>query len=94
MIKKVKDLIEALQQFDPSAEVVVTWECQTTELEVYKAADGRVMIDSDGGYYKVRWQELKCEVCGCAAVNAPFKGKPICYEHWNTFNPLTKVVAT
>ncbi len=81
----VKDLIEALQQFDPSAEIAATWEGQIKELEVYKAADGQVLIDADNGYYRVRFQELKCEVCGCAAVGAPYKEKSVCYKHWKTF---------
>lgn len=53
--------------------------------DVYQAADGRVMIDADNNRYKIRWQELKCEVCGVLAENAPFKDKPVCYNHWFTF---------
>ncbi len=81
----VKDLIEALQQFDPSAEVVGTWEGIITEIEVYEAADGRVMVDEDCGRYRVRWQGLKCEVCGCEAIGTPYKEKSVCYKHWKTF---------
>ena len=85
MIERVQDLIESLQQFNPLARVVAIWEGQITELEVYEAADGRVMIDVDGGTYRVQLQELKCEVCGCEAVGTPFKEKPVCYEHRDTF---------
>jgi hypothetical protein len=85
MIMRVEDLILALQQFDPTAKVIGTWEGVTRELEVYAAADGRVMVDADNGMYRIRWQELKCEVCGKRAMNAPFKEKPVCYNHWKEF---------
>lgn len=81
----VQDLITELQQFDPAAEVIGTWEGVTAELEVYTAADGRIMVDADGGHYKERWQDLKCEVCGKSAMGNPFKGKPVCYHRWKEF---------
>lgn len=81
MIKmKVHELVATLQSYDPSAEIIATWEGITQPIDVYQAADGRVMIDADHSDYKLKWQETKCEVCGEAAVM--FHGsKPVCYKH-------------
>ncbi len=85
MIEKVQDLIEALRQFDPLTEVTGTYDGLIGHVKVYKAANGQVMIDVDGGLYKVQWQKLRCEVCGCEVLGAPYKDKPVCYKHWKTF---------
>lgn len=52
----VKELIEKLQQFDLQAEVVGTWEGVIAEVDVYRAADGHIVIDVDSNYYKEHWQ--------------------------------------
>jgi hypothetical protein len=54
-------------------------------LDVYQAADGRVMIDADNNRYKIKWQEVKCDICGVPAKGTPFGVKPVCYQHWNTY---------
>jgi hypothetical protein len=81
----IHELIELLQQYNQEAEIVATWEGMDVPFDVYQAADGRVMIDADNNHYKVKWQKLKCEVCGVPARNAPFCDKPVCYNHWFTF---------
>ena len=83
----VQDLIDALQQFDPEAKVEGTWEGITQEIDVYLAADGRVLIDADlEGNYKVKWQKTPCAVCGEQAVGTPFEAsKPVCAQHWEEF---------
>jgi len=82
---KVHELITMLQQYDSQAEVVGTREGVTSSLDVYQAADGCIMVDTDGCIYKVDWQETKCEICGEPARGTPFTNKGVCYEHWNTF---------
>ncbi len=84
---KVQDLIDELQQFDPAAEVAGTWEGQIKPIEVYQAADGVVLIDSDYGCYRVGFQELPCDVCGKPACSAPWGGPPVCFEHSDAFRP-------
>ena len=77
----VKDLIAALQEFDPTEGVAGTWEGVINPIEVYQKANGPVLIDCDYGHYRVRFQELLCEVCGRPAYSAPWKGPPVCLEH-------------
>ena len=82
---KIHELIDLLRQYNQEAEVVATWEGMDVPFDVYQAADGRVMIDADNNRYKLRWQETRCVVCDKPAKNAPFKDKPVCYNHWFTF---------
>lgn len=84
----VQDFINILSQFDPTVEVIGTWEGDTHELEVYLDANGRVMVDVDDGVYKLKWQKIKCRRLSCQrqATGTPFGSKrPVCYQHWNTF---------
>jgi len=83
---RVHELITALQQFNPNAEVLGTWEGTLNDLSVYRAADGRILVDVDYENYRIRFQKTPCEVCGKQARSAPFNGKPVCYPHWYTFD--------
>jgi len=85
---KIHELITMLRRYDPQAEVLCTWESQITDLDVYQAADGRILIDADGCSDKIMWQETKCEVCGELANGRPYVNKAVCYEHWNTFKEV------
>lgn len=51
-----KELIEKLQQFDPDAEVLATWEGITKHIDVYVSKDGIVLIDADDCFYQKQWQ--------------------------------------
>lgn len=82
---KVHELIMTLQQYDQDAEVIATWEGQEEKIDVYQAADNRVIVDADNNHYKTRWQETKCKVCDKQAQGTPFKKEPVCYKHWKTF---------
>lgn len=80
------ELVNMLQQYHPTTEVVATWEGLEENIDVYQAADGRVMIDADNNRYKVDWQKTKCVVCGMPAMGTPFEAsKPVCYDHWFIF---------
>lgn len=81
---KICELIVILQQYDPLAEIRATWEGQDLPFDIYLAADGRIMIDADNNHYKLRWQDIKCEVCGKNATGMP-DNKPVCYAHWGAF---------
>lgn len=52
----VNELIEKLQQFDPDAEVLATWEGITKYIDVYASKDGIVLIDADSCFYQEQWQ--------------------------------------
>ena len=54
---KVHELITALQQFNQDAEVVGTWEGQLEDLSVYRAADGRILVDADHEHYRTYFQK-------------------------------------
>lgn len=83
---RVHELITTLQQFNANAEVVGTWEGQLEDISVYRAADGRILVDVDHEHYRVRFQKTPCEVCGKQAQGTPcIASKPVCYEHWDTF---------
>ena len=75
-----RELIEKLQAFDSDTTVVGTWEGVLRELDVYQAADGRIMVDADNNFYKDHWQNLKCVVCG-APANGRLRDAPMCYKH-------------
>ena len=85
LIMQIHELITMLQKFDTEAEVVGTWKGETRGLDVYQAADGRIMVDADDCFYKTMWQETKCEVCGLPARGEPYFNKSVCYKHWDTF---------
>ena len=83
------ELHNQIGKFDHRAKVAGTFEGIIQEIEVYKAADGVVLIDCDGGDYRVRHQKLKCTKCGKpawtdeltkAGVLTPID--PICFKCW------------
>ena len=84
----VQELIDRLQQFNPDANMFATWEGTTQPFDVYEAADGQVVIDADNNSYQCKWQRTPCKVCGQKANGRPFKGPPVCYKHWETFQEV------
>jgi hypothetical protein len=87
---KVQQLIEMLQRYDPEADVQVTYDGMLQSLDVYKAADGCVLIDASDNFYKCDWQKTPCAVCGKQGRGTPFKSEPVCYDHWETYREETK----
>jgi hypothetical protein len=83
MRMEVHELSTVLQQFDQDAEVIATWEGLLRDVEVYRAADGRIIIDADGGNYRERLQKTPCSVCGKQAEGRLNSGEAVCYTHWN-----------
>jgi len=61
---RVHELIRALQQFNHDAEVVGTWEGVLRDLSVYRAADGRILVDADYEHYRTYFQRtpVRCVV--------------------------------
>jgi hypothetical protein len=53
----VAELMAVLEQHDPQARVVGTWEGVFAEIHVYEGADGTVLLDVDGESYKDRFQQ-------------------------------------
>jgi len=60
---KVHELITMLQKYDLQAEVIGTWEGEVWDIDVYRAADGRIMVDVDDNSYKAQWQKTECVIC-------------------------------
>ena len=87
----VQELIDALQEFNPAAEVACTWEGTIKPIEVYQKANGPVLIDGDGGDYRIRFQKLRCVICGKAAVTDQWRNKPVCQKHCDIFCPTCAV---
>lgn len=80
---KVHELVTDLQQFDQDAEVIATWEGTLQELEVYRAADGRIIVDAEDGHSREHFQKTPCSVCGKQAEGRLSSGEAVCYTHWN-----------
>lgn len=81
----IGDLFDIIGQYDYRTEVACTYEGVIVPFDIYKAANGQVLIDCDDSHYKLRHQKVKCVVCGGQAVHAPFNKQPVCYKHWETF---------
>ena len=85
---KVSELVKRLQQFDQSADVeVVSWVEGEHEAEnqpvddVYKARDGRVIIDmTKDENTKKRWQDFRCEGCGTNIGPPVTMGPGFCFQ--------------
>lgn len=68
----VKELIQKLLEFDQEAEVIGTWEGITMKLDVYRAFNGRIMVDADENSYKEHWQRpsrLASMILDCRTVS-------------------------
>lgn len=54
----VQDFINELQELkSPDSQIAATWEGIIRSVEIYKAGDGTILIDADGGFYKERFQK-------------------------------------
>lgn len=86
----VRELIAVLQGFPPNAEVVGTRAGTTVpEFEAYMSQDGHAIMDAEYGMFKIEHQGTTCEVCGVLASGRPWRDKPVCGEHWTSFDPAT-----
>lgn len=54
----VSELIAALQEYPPEAEVLATWEGTIKEIEVYRSKDGHILIDADAGFYRHEFETI------------------------------------
>ena len=86
----IGELVHQLSQFNAAAEVACTWEGTIQEIEVYRAADGKILIDGDNGDYKVQHQKTRCGRCGKQAwtdklnINGVMTHiVPVCVSCWS-----------
>ncbi len=67
-LNTVGEVRDALCMFPSDALVQGTWEGITMGVRVYRADDGRVLIDCDKGDYQASFQKLQCQGCGKQAT--------------------------
>jgi len=94
----IADLVNYLNQFDYRTEVAGTYEGIITPIEVYQAADGKILIDCDGGDSRIEHQKLLCHKCGEPArtdkltVNRVLtRIEPVCYSCWRQLKRVKHV---